>query len=174
MKYFIGAISAVVVIIIVFVLFIYSGVYNISARSQHDGLSMWVINTLTENSIKNKADDDIQMPDLEDSSLIRLGFSHYKDMCVGCHGAPGIESLAKGFYPEPPLLTKTAGEWTPQQLFWIIKNGIKMTAMPAFGVTHNDQMIWGMAAFTKELPKMTADQYQYYIKTTKETEKTVP
>jgi hypothetical protein len=32
-------------------------------------------------------------------------------------------------------------------VFWVIKNGVKMTAMPAFGKTQDDQTIWKLAAF---------------------------
>jgi len=45
-------------------------------------------------------------------------------------------------------------------LFWVIKNGVKMTAMPAWGPTHSDQKIWAMVAFLEKLPHMTAAQYQ--------------
>ncbi|MEP7231601.1 MAG: cytochrome c [Ginsengibacter sp.] len=33
------------------------------------------------------------------------------------------------------------------EAFWIIKNGIKMTSMPAFGPTHSDQKIWAITDF---------------------------
>jgi mono/diheme cytochrome c family protein len=160
MKYLIGALSAIVLIIILFVVFLYSGVYNISATDHHQGVTMWIINTLKDNSVKSYADDVKDMPDLSDTSLINSGFNHYKNMCAGCHGAPGIDKLAKGFYPDPPLLTEEAEEWNSKELFWIIKNGIKMTAMPAFGITHPDEDIWAIVAFTQKVPQMTNEEYQ--------------
>lgn len=167
MKYLIGAASLLVILIIVFLGFIYSGIYNISAMDRHGKITMWMVNTIKDNSIKHYTDNNIITPNLSDTALVRRGFIHYREMCVGCHGAPGIESMAKGFYPDPPLLTKTVDEWSPQQLFWIIKNGLKMTAMPAFGVTHTDDQIWPMVAFTKMLPTMTKEQYQVFDNATK-------
>jgi mono/diheme cytochrome c family protein len=164
MKYMIGAIIAIVLIIIGLLFFLYSGVYNISAADRHTGTTMWMINTLKENSVKNYADEEIQIPDLSDTSLVNRGFNQYKEMCVGCHGAPGVEILAKGFYPAPPPLTKAAGKWNPRELFWILKNGIKMSAMPSFGVHLSDEMIWSVTAFTQKLPNMTPEQYQDYLK----------
>ena len=164
MKYFIGAASVVVILFIGSLIFIYSGLYNMSAISHHNKITLWVINTLRDNSMKYHANDPgIKPPDLSDSSLIKTGFIHYREMCVGCHGAPGIEQselTVKGFYPHPPKLVRTAKEFTPQQLFWITKNGFKMTAMPAFGTTHNDQEIWAMVAFVQKLPSITKEQYQ--------------
>jgi hypothetical protein len=68
--------------------------------------------------------------------------------------------IAKGLWPEAPDLKETADEWTPSELYWIIKNGIKFTAMPAWGPTHDDHELWAMAAFVHQLPKMSAAQYK--------------
>lgn len=169
MKYFVGGVTVIAILIVGYIIFIYSGIYNISAMVHHDNLTLWMMNTVRENSIKHNAEDEIKMPDLSDDSLVNMGFFHYSEMCVGCHGAPGIKQseLAEGLYPNPPMLSKVAEHWTPQQLFWITKNGLKMTGMPAFGPTHNDDMIWAIVAFTKKLPAMTNEQYQTYDKETK-------
>ncbi|MCZ7594211.1 MAG: cytochrome c [Hyphomicrobium sp.] len=37
-----------------------------------------------------------------------------------------------------------------------------MTGMPAFGPTHDDQTLWNIVAFVRQLPNMTADQYQRF------------
>jgi|ERR1039457_4663379 cytochrome c553 len=164
MKYFIGALSAIIILIIGSLVFVYSGFYNMSATSHHNKLTLWMINTMRDNSIKYHANDSsIMPPNLTDTSLIKTGFVHYSHMCVGCHGAPGIdqgEILMKGLYPRPPKLVRTAKEFTPQQLFWITKNGFKMTGMPAFGPTHSDDKIWAIVAFTQKLPNMTNEQYK--------------
>ncbi len=169
MKYFLRAGIVIVVLIIAFLAYIYSGIYNVSALVPHNKLTLWIMNTVGDNSIKHHANDDIKTPDLSDSSLVKMGFVHFREMCVGCHGGPGIEQseIAKGLYPSPPMLSKTAKEWTPQQLFWITKNGLKMTGMPAFGPTHTDDMIWAIVAFTKQLPTMTKEQYQKFDNETK-------
>ena len=45
-------------------------------------------------------------------------------------------------------------------MFWIIKHGVKLSAMPAWGKTHSDDLIWDMVAFAKALPNMSPEQYQ--------------
>ena len=160
-KVIITVASTFAVLIIGFLLFISSGAYNISAVSPHNGLTRWIIHTLKDNSIE-KRDADIQVPNLNDTTLIRIGFEHYNEMCVDCHGAQGIEQSewAKGMYPDPPSFYRHANRMDPKETFWTIKNGIKMTGMPAFGPTHSDQKIWAMTAFIKEkLQNMTPDEY---------------
>jgi mono/diheme cytochrome c family protein len=164
MKYLFGAISLLVIMILAGLLFIYSGMYNMSALSHHSKLTLWGINTLRDNSIRHHASNqNITMPNLSDSAMIKTGFAHYREMCVGCHGAPGVDQadlIVKGFYPRPPKLVRAAKDWTPEQLFWITKNGLKMSGMPAFGPTHTDDKIWAMVSFTRLLPTLTKEQYQ--------------
>jgi mono/diheme cytochrome c family protein len=85
-------------------------------------------------------------------------------MCQHCHGGVGVsrDAWAKGIDPQPPDLTKEAAEWKPRELFWIVKHGIKMTAMPAFGGSHDDATLWNIAAFVNALLKMSAAQYAAY------------
>ena len=53
----------------------------------------------------------------------------------------------------------------PDESFWIIKNGIKMTSMPAYGPTHTDQKIWAMTDFLlNKMNKMSTEEYQAWIK----------
>jgi mono/diheme cytochrome c family protein len=44
-------------------------------------------------------------------------------------------------------IAMTADEWTPSELYWIIKNGLKFTSMPAWGPTRDDQKLWALTAF---------------------------
>lgn len=167
-KYLIGAAAVIVVLIVGGLIYMYSGILNISALVPHDAITMWAMNTVRDNSIEHNADNNIKAPDLNDSSLVKMGFVHYREMCVGCHGGPGIKrsEIGQGLYPKAPTLARAAKDWTPQQLFWITKNGLKMTGMPAFAPTHSDDMIWAIVAFTKKLPNLTKEQYQMLDKET--------
>ncbi|MBW2147605.1 MAG: cytochrome c [Deltaproteobacteria bacterium] len=87
---------------------------------------------------------------------------HYIAMCRVCHGAPGyaLSEIAQGLYPEPPTLTsKDVQELTDAQLYWIMKNGIKMTGMPAFGKTHQEEDLLGMLALVRRLPTIQHEDY---------------
>ena len=103
-------------------------------------------------------------PSTEDQ--VREGFKLYNEACVYCHGAPGKDpvDIGKGLNPEPRYLADTVGRWTAPELFWIVKNGIRMTGMPSFGKTHEDAEIKAAVAFIQRLPQMTPVQYGEFEK----------
>lgn len=53
--------------------------------------------------------------------------------------------------------------------FLIIKHGIKMSAMPAWGKTHDDATIWTIVAFLQQLPTLTPEQYGEVTKASEST-----
>jgi len=161
MKILLSVLMTLAILFVLFLIFVYSGWYNVSAMNEESGMMKWVLTTTQNNSIESRS-EDISVPDLNDSSMIAEGFEHYNEMCVSCHGAPGMEEteLSKGLNPPAPYLVDEAEEINPQELFWITKNGIKMTGMPAWGRTHSDEKIWAIVAFTKQLSKMTAEDYK--------------
>jgi len=146
--------------------YMYSGAYDISQLTPHNAITKWMIRTTKHNSI-NKRLKDIEVPKLNDSAAIADGFLHYNEMCVDCHGAPGIDpaEMAKGLYPKPPKFYKSEDMPDPDEAFWIIKNGIKMTSMPAYGPTHSDKKIWEITDFLlNKMNKMSPEEYQVWIK----------
>lgn len=153
------------------VAYAYSGLYNVAA-TEPDGTALrWLAGTVRRHSIQARL-GGITVPPLTDPAMVEQGFDHYHGMCEGCHLAPGIESseLRAGLNPQPPLLYKTVPRSSPAELFWTVKNGIKMTGMPAWGVTHDDDKIWTIVAFLEQLPKMTPEQYQAMTKNASDVE----
>ena len=146
-----------------FFIFIYSGAYDISQLTPHNALTKKIINITKHSSINSRMKDNALPGNLKDSAMLTMGFIHYNEMCTGCHAGPGVKAdeMAEGLYPKPPELYKHAEEDEAQEFFWIIKNGIKLTSMPAYGPTHDDEKIWAITAFvTQRLPKMTPEEYK--------------
>lgn len=156
-----GLLGFAVIALIAGVVVMFSGVINVAATNPHNPLTAFILGTTMDNSVRFHA-KGITAPPLDDAQMVMDGFRHYRKMCVGCHLAPGINSteIRKGLMPEPPKLQKAVEEWKPAELFWVIKNGVKMTGMPAWGPSHSDQKIWGIVAFLEKLPHMTAEQYK--------------
>jgi hypothetical protein len=141
-------------------LFVYSGLYNIGADDHHTKPVFTVLQALRDRSIHLRS-EDIKVPNLNDPNLILKGAGQYAAMCTSCHLEAGVEDseLRKGMYPQPPNLSKMHVD--PQDAFWVIKHGIKMSAMPAWGMAgHDDLTIWSMVAFVEKLPSMTPAQYK--------------
>jgi mono/diheme cytochrome c family protein len=159
MKVLGGVVLCLILIIIGGLIYMYSGNYDVGVQNQDKGLTKWVLETTMENSVEHYA-KNISVPPLDDSTMILKGFVHYSRMC-GCHGSPGRESSNR-YNPEPPELYKTADEWKPNELFWIVKNGIKMSAMPSFADRLDDGEIWNTVAFLKVLPKVSPEDYKAF------------
>ncbi len=141
--------------------FAYSGFYDISANSPHSGLVAWLLSTTSHASIERSA-KEIEVPNHPDDSLALAGIGDFDSMCAGCHGAPGRdpEAMGLGLNPPAPDLAEAAQEMTAAELFWVTKNGIKMTGMPAWGKTHDDDELWPVIAFLAKLPELDSDAYQ--------------
>lgn len=155
-----GVIGTVVIVALVVIAVVYTGSYNVAATEEHLSLTRWVLNTTQHTSVDRRA-DDVAVPEQFTAEMIASGASMYKGTCQHCHSGPGVEraSWASGMRPRPPHLAEAAAEWTLQEVFWLAKHGIKMSGMPAFGPTHEDRTLWNVAAFVKQLPAMTPEEY---------------
>jgi cytochrome c553 len=145
-------------------LFIGSGFYNIGADDHHTKLVLALIEQLRERSIEVRA-SSVGVPNLEPGRAVR-GAARYSDLCASCHLAPGVTKspIRAGLYPHPPNLAQEEPRQA-REAFWIIKHGIKMSAMPAWGKTLDDEAIWDLVAFVREMPGMTAEAYQAAVQT---------
>ena len=142
------------------VLFIESGLYNIGADDHHTKIVLAIIEQLRERSIEMR-DRTIDLYYVEDPRRIAAGAQHYAALCAGCHLAPGVtkSELRPGLYPHPPNLAQEDLR-DGRRAFWIIKHGIKMSAMPSWGKTLDDAAIWEVVSFVRKMPDMTPETYQ--------------
>jgi mono/diheme cytochrome c family protein len=142
--------------------FIYSGAYNVSMSNHDNAVVNWYFDTGTTRSIKHHAAEIVAPIALNSPQMIQSGANHFREMCAQCHGAPGEPpgEIAKGLWPAAPDLAKAAPDWTPGELYWITKNGIKFSAMPGWGATHSDEKIWEIVAFLEKLPSLSPAEYQ--------------
>lgn len=156
--------TTIALIIIAGVIYIYSGAYNISQVRSHSAVGRWIRETTKQHSIRKRI-RNIKVPPMNDTTMLTVGFMHYNEMCVSCHGAPGIDpdELAEGLYPKPPKFYQSNDMPDTTEAFWIIKNGIEMTAMPAFGPTHSDDKIWAITDFLlNKMNKMSPQEYKQW------------
>jgi mono/diheme cytochrome c family protein len=140
--------------------FVGSGVYNIGADDHHTRIVLTIIEQLRNRSIAVHS-HGIEVPNLDDPKNIAAGAQHYAALCIGCHLAPGVRKSAirAGLYPHPPDLAEEDAD-DAQRAFWIIKHGVKMSAMPAWGKSLDDASIWDVVAFLQRMPRMTPETYQ--------------
>ncbi|HTH60990.1 MAG TPA: cytochrome c [Paraburkholderia sp.] len=130
-------------------LYAWSGLYDVSASSPDNPLVAWALHGTYEASLHRHAGRDTPPADLMSLANIRAGAQLYESTCAVCHGAPGRDPspIASGLRPAPPALLAATRRNKPVLMFWAIKHGVNMTAMPAFGNTQSDERIWQAAAF---------------------------
>src|SRR3954449_11089180 len=115
-------------------------------------LTQQILDTVKTRSIKAQAAGITVPADLDNPDRLVIGVEHFAAHCAVCHGGPGVPKgdIGKGLYPAPPDLAVAAHRYTAPELFWIIKNGIKMTGMPSWA-DHSDEEIWATVAFLQKL-----------------------
>jgi mono/diheme cytochrome c family protein len=141
-------------------LFVESGFYDIGADDHHTKMTLAIIDQLRERSIEVRG--RLISPLLvADPNRVKLGAERYSALCAGCHLAPGLtkSDIRAGLYPRPPNLAQEDVK-DSRRAFWIIKHGIKMTGMPAWGKTLDDAAIWELVTFVEKMPDMTAETYR--------------
>ena len=155
-----GALAALVLLLLIALLVVLTGAYNVAATDRHETVVGWALDTTMENSVQSRA-ENLDEPVNFTPAMIAAGAGEYKAMCEHCHGGVGARAAewSMGMVPNPPALARVADQWELGEVFWIVRHGIKMTGMPAFGDTHDPETMWNIAAFVKALPQMSAEQY---------------
>lgn len=140
-----------------------AGLILTSARPPHSALTTFVLHTAFKQSVARGA-GGVTMPadlDLAEPGLIRLGGEHFANTCASCHGGPGLgqSPLALSMRPSPQHLPAVVGQFTDAELFWIVREGVRFSPMPAWPAEGNFDEIWAVVAFLRQLPEMTADDF---------------
>lgn len=95
--------------------------------------------------------------------LLKEGLAHFADHCAGCHAndGSGQTPIGKNVYPKAPDLRLTDTQsMSDGELFWVIHNGIRFTAMPAWGEGDpgKDMDSWKLVHFIRHLPQLTPEE----------------
>lgn len=146
--------------------FFFGGFFNISAVPEDLPPVKWALITVREASIKHYATEK-PPAGFDTPEKVQAGAKAFMARgCTNCHGGPGVEwqKFSEGLRPDPPDLKEVVPNRQPQQLFWVVKNGINMTGMPSFekaGVP--DAEIWSIAAFLKKLPDVKDEDFKKWV-----------
>jgi mono/diheme cytochrome c family protein len=144
-------------------IYFFSGFYNVAETADNPAIVDWALASVRGASVVAHG-TETPPANLDDPETVKAGARGYSTIgCVHCHGAPGVKwtKFSEGLKPIPADLSKMAKERTASQLFWVIKNGVKFTGMPSFGMAGApDQDIWSIAAFVKKMPTVSDDEYK--------------
>ena len=164
---FIGALA--IIVGIAAAVFFFGGFFDIAATEEDPTVVAWAIAHVRDASIARHA-DATPPGSLDDAAQVKAGAHAFATRgCVGCHGGPGAEwqKFSEGLNPSPPDLKDVQAGLQPNELFWVVKNGIKMTGMPSFGAAGvPDPEIWQIVAFVKKLPSVSDSDFKTWTTST--------
>jgi len=161
MKFDAGVVATVLVGLAIAAFVFGTGRFNVAATSAPDVVDKVAPRVLAKAVARGAR--DIANPIATDSAAVGRGLTHYRENCLPCHGAPGVDAaeFQEGMNPTPPGIDAAIlQQFSDAELFWVVKNGIRMTGMPAFGVNHSDEEIRDIVAFVRHAPKLTDEERQ--------------
>ncbi len=145
-------------------LFVTLGLAPIRASSGHWPITSWFLHSAMARSVATQS-MMIEVPALDDPGMVIKGATHYDLGCYPCHGKPSLHNprIALKMTPNPPYLPPIIHEWDPQELFYIVKHGVKFTGMPAWPSQQRDDEVWAMVAFLQKFPELTEREYDRLV-----------
>src|SRR5258708_5346789 len=138
-----------------------------TGRMMHRGFSTRVAPGAVESSLAMTMRDmaipsrynAMKNPVIVTPEVIHEGMAHWADHCATCHANNGSGDTMYGrtMYPRPPdMRQKDTQEMADGELYYTIKNGVRLSGMPAFGDPGDDDAdSWKLVAFIRHLPQLT-------------------
>lgn len=125
---------------------------NPSAVEEHIALG-----ALDESTERHASQQQNPLPASEENLL--AGARLYRDKCSDCHGGPANPNsdYGKSFYPRVPQFMKQAPDMPDHENFYVIKHGVRWTAMPAWGNIMTDSEIWQVVTLLSHFDKLPPD-----------------
>src|ERR1017187_10136345 len=100
-----------------------------------------------------------------DEPNLLAGAKIYKVQCEVCHGQLGQPEffIAKGMFPHPPQLLPPKRGVTNDpigEIYWKVKNGIRLTGMPGYVDNLTDTEMWQVSLLMLHADKLPAPVQQ--------------
>lgn len=94
----------------------------------------------------------IQAPPVDnvEDAMVQGGKLYFMG-CAGCHGEPGKPGEDLDHYPRVPQLPQVGTQYSEPELYWIVKHGIRHTAMSAYGPFYSEKQLWAIASFLQRI-----------------------
>jgi mono/diheme cytochrome c family protein len=140
---------------------VYAGLFDVAATQPHTELGFKAFHFAMQRSVRVRA-ADITVPDLSNAGRLTRGHGLFRTHCEQCHGGPGVapKPFAQGLRPLASNLVQDGRDWPSNELYWVVKHGVRMSAMPGWEYRFTPDELWDVVAFVKQLHLITPAQYQ--------------
>ena len=154
-KFFLGIVVGIGLVVLASYLFVTRGIF-MGTDTKPLPLEERIAGAAITASSGKSADDPSPLP--ADETNLLAGAKIYMNACAGCHGKlDQASSGAKGFYPLPPHLLPPAAGVTDDPVgatHWVVKNGIRFSAMASFNQKLSDSEIWQVSLLLRNADKL--------------------
>lgn len=157
MRVLLGVLLTLVLIAAGLATILATGAWNVAATATPGKLEERLAKFALDRSVARRAPSS-RNPLPASPEVWKIGLSHYRENCVACHGAPGVDAAEFGLGlnpPAPDLTLPRVQARTDGAMYWIVANGIRLTGMPAFAPTHEEREIWAIVSFVRHLEEIT-------------------
>jgi mono/diheme cytochrome c family protein len=157
-NFWLGFAAAIVILPVSVLAYVWLGLADMQANVAPPWWERRLMTTAVHISVARRAErtkPETAGPENEDQ--IVAGGKLYMNGCAGCHGELGKPFREdRSLYPPVPQLPHAGTQYTEQQIYWIVKHGIRMTAMSAYGPFYSEKELWSIAAFVHEIRNLPA------------------
>jgi cytochrome c553 len=138
-----------------------SGLISVGARAPHSALTTTLLHTAFTRSVAQNGGHLAVPADIDAPGRVALGAQTYAAVCSICHGSPGLgqNPIALSMRPSPQYLPAVVDQFTDAELAWIVENGVRFSAMPAWPAEGRQDETWSMVAFLKQFPDRAPEAY---------------
>lgn len=154
-----GRLVAVVIPVVIIIAIAYKVLYmDISALPEPGRVETTVATRAKDWYIRRAARHAVPMPPESSALMISTGETLFGMGCANCHGQDGRKPtpIGQSMYPRVLDLSSPAVQrMSDQELFWVIKNGIRLSGMPGFGRIQSDEQIWQLTYYVRSLDHHT-------------------
>jgi mono/diheme cytochrome c family protein len=136
--------------------------HGFSARDEPTGIEAFVARKLYRFSVP-RSERDAKNPVAFTVEVLAEGRAHFADHCATCHGndGRGKTTIGRNLYPKAPdMWSSETQSLSDGDIFYIIRNGVRLTGMPAWGddSPEDDLESWHLVHFIRHLPQITAEE----------------
>jgi mono/diheme cytochrome c family protein len=133
-----------------------------SAKTEPHALEVFIVRQIRHLAIPIE-NRNAQNPIPLSPDVIKDSLAHFADHCALCHAndGSGQTPIGKNVNPKAPdLRLPDIQSMSDGEIFWVIHNGIRFTAMPAWGEGDpaEDKDSWKLIHFIRHLPQLTPDE----------------
>ncbi len=129
--------------------------FNLSAAPEPGRMETLLATKGKRFFIRRASHGEVPPPPKDMQTSVEEGDKLFGTECAACHGLDGhkLTDAGRWMYPRAADLTSpTVQRYSDRELFWIVKNGIRLSGMPAFARVESDEHIWNLVHYVRTLP----------------------